>query len=90
MLKETIGLYAAAMLLYAAAAALAWHLGGVRGRGLAWLCMVGAALLLGLRSAIPFWVAYSIGLYDFRDGLLTALASILFLVAIAGLAMDRR
>ncbi len=90
MLKETIGLYVFAMLLYAAAAALAWRFGGVRGRGLAWLGMAGTAVLLGLRSAIPFWVAYSIGLYDFRDGLLAALAAILFLAAIAGLAMDRR
>ncbi len=85
MLRETIIIYGGCTFLHAAAAALAWwgHQDSA-GRAWIWLCVVGANVLWGLRSAIPFWVAINVGLYDFRDALVSALAATFCLAAVAG------
>lgn len=91
MLNETIALFAFALLAQAATASAAvWAFFVAGERRWIWLCLVATSVLYGLRSAIPFWTALSVGLYDYRDGLLAALSSIFGLVAVLGLAWRRR
>lgn len=91
MLNETIALLAFSTLLQAAAASLAgWGYLAAGQRRWVWLCLIGACTFSGLRSAIPFWVAINVGLYDYRDALLTLFTAIFCLAAIIGLVWPRR
>jgi len=90
-LNEAIVLFGVGMLAQAAAAATAaWGYFVATERRWLWLCLAGSCMLWGLRCAIPFWVALSVGLYDYRDSVLAALSSLFGLVAVTGLVWRRR
>lgn len=88
MLNQTIFLHflSLLLLLFGFLAALR---GLRRGGGLrlAWGCLLFAAAIIALRSAMPLWVAFQIGLYDYLDAVLAFAGA--FSLCCAAIALSR-
>lgn len=96
MLSESIALYGAALacnslaVLTAAPAALGRLPAATLAGRTAWWSLLALAMLSAWRCVPPFWYALRVGLYDFRDALLSAAAAATLLLLASALRRQIR